>query len=151
MFDKKGNRRNYNFAISAIVATIVAVVLLGISVFQCVRINDLRSQISDLESINSQLESGEVNDIESDIRENGVSYYGQDGKTALEILKSKFHVETTDFAGFGEFVNAIGGVEASDTHFWAFYVNGEMSMVGAGEFETSNGDRIEWRLEEIQF
>ena len=151
---KKVDRRNYNFAISAIIATVVAVVLLGVIFFQCARISDLRSQIADLELINSQLESGYDHtgeDVYNDILENGIYYQGQNGRTALEILRENFNIETTDYMGIGEFVTSIEGITAGGTHFWAFYVNGEMAMVGAGEFETRDEDRIEWKFKEIQF
>jgi hypothetical protein len=34
--------------------------------------------------------------------------------------------------------------------FWALYVNGKQSEVGAGVYVTKNDDVIEWRLEEIK-
>ena len=31
--------------------------------------------------------------------------------------------------------------------FWAFYVNGKQSTVGAGGYQLKNGDKIEWKIE----
>jgi len=104
-------------------------------------IANLKTQVSELQS------AMEVNDI----RENGVTYEGKDGKTALELLKKLHKIETEDYAGMGEFVTAIGGVKSDSNNFWAFYVDGEMAMEGAGDYKTKNGEKIEWRLEEIQF
>ena len=101
----------------------------------------LKTQILQLQSINST----------NDIRANGVSYEGKNDKTALELLKNKYQVETKDFSGMGEFVIAIDGVKSEDgKNFWAFYVDGEMAMEGAGTYKTKDGEKIEWRLDEIQ-
>ncbi len=72
------------------------------------------------------------------------------GKTALELLKAKYTVETKEFAGLGEFVTAINGVAADDKHFWAFYINQEMAQVGASQYAAKYGDQIVWKLEEIR-
>lgn len=76
-----------------------------------------------------------------------VVYNGIVGETALETLKKLTDVETTT-SDFGEFVTAINGVIADSTkEFWAFYVNGQMGSVGAGEYKAVSGDKIEWKLE----
>ena len=31
--------------------------------------------------------------------------------------------------------------------FWAFYINGKMSNVGAGSYKLKDGDKIEWKIE----
>ena len=79
-----------------------------------------------------------------------VSYQGEEGKTALELLRVNHQVETEEFSGLGEFVTAINGIKAGDSHFWAFYVNGQQAQVGASQYETKNSDQIEWKLEKIQ-
>jgi hypothetical protein len=101
----------------------------------------LKTQVSQLQS------KAEADNV----RENGVSYEGQNDKTALELLKDNYQVETKDFSGMGEFVISIDGVGAEDgKNFWAFYVDGKMAAEGAGTYKTKNGEKIEWRLEEIQ-
>ena len=78
-----------------------------------------------------------------------VSYEGQTGKTALEVLKSLAEVETKE-SSFGEFVVSINGVEADGmTKFWAFYVNGNLANEGAGTYQTKDGEQIEWRVEAV--
>lgn len=79
-----------------------------------------------------------------------ISYEGEDGKSSLEILKSKYPTETKEYPGVGEFVQSINGVTADSTQFWAFYLNGASSNVGAGQYITKSTDKIEWRLEEIK-
>ena len=79
-----------------------------------------------------------------------IAYQGVEGKTALELLKSKYKVETEEFPGVGEMVKSIDGKAATDKQFWGFYVNGEMAQVGAGEYQTKPSDKITWKLEDIQ-
>ena len=70
-----------------------------------------------------------------------VEYQGLDGKNAMEILKSTHQVEVKSFS-FGEMVEAIDGVKPDDKHFWAMYVNGAFSQVGADQYITKNSDHI---------
>jgi len=81
-----------------------------------------------------------------------ITYQGIEGKTALAILKECFGngVVTTEYPGMGEFVDSIDGIVPSETQFWAFYVNGEMSMEGASTFVTGNDDQIKWQLDSIE-
>jgi len=76
-----------------------------------------------------------------------ISYVGEEGKTALELLQSKHQVDVTETEGVGEFVSAINGQAAGENEYWAFYINGELAPVGAGEYVTKEGDLIEWRLD----
>src|ERR1700749_4078430 len=75
-----------------------------------------------------------------------VSYEGQTGKTALEILKSAAKVQTQS-SSYGEFVTTINGVQADGTkQFWSFYVDCKMASEGASTYKTTNGQKIEWRV-----
>lgn len=79
------------------------------------------------------------------------SYQGLEHCDALSILKIYRTVETKDFgAGLGEFVETIDGIESASDEFWAFYVNGESSTVGASSYITKDSDLIEWKLEKIK-
>lgn len=75
-------------------------------------------------------------------------YAGENGKNALDLLKGKYTVETQSFSG-GEFVSSINGIKPDANHFWAFYINGQSSNVGAGSYVTNDGDVIDWKLEAI--
>lgn len=88
-------------------------------------------------------------DLTNKIQTQGVSYQGQDGKTALELLKNAYATETESFS-FGDMVTSIGGVKASTNQFWAFSVNGQTSNEGAGTYVTKSTDTISWKLENIQ-
>jgi hypothetical protein len=79
-----------------------------------------------------------------------VQYSGEEGKSAIELLKASNSVETDEYPGVGEYVVAINGTKAdSTTNFWSFYVNDKPSSVGASQYITKNGDMIEWKLESI--
>lgn len=79
-----------------------------------------------------------------------VSYKGEDGKNALELLKQSYDVETKTYEGIGELATAINGVRADSKHFWSFYVDGRQSSVGAGAYMTKSTEVISWKFEEIK-
>lgn len=72
------------------------------------------------------------------------------GTNALVVLKLAHTVEAKNYEGVGEMVLAIDGVKPDSKHFWAFYVNGKSSNVGASSYKIKNGDNLEWKLEEIK-
>ncbi|MGE5392926.1 MAG: DUF4430 domain-containing protein [Candidatus Saccharibacteria bacterium] len=78
-----------------------------------------------------------------------VSYEGQDGQTAMVLLMARHDVATKDYS-FGKMVTGIDGVTPDSRHFWGFYVNGQLSQVGADAYVTKSTDRLEWKLEEIK-
>lgn len=71
-----------------------------------------------------------------------------EGKTALDALKSKMKIQTKG-EGENAFVTTINDVEAKERkkQYWAFFVNGKPSEVGAGSYKLKDGDKIEWKLE----
>lgn len=79
-----------------------------------------------------------------------IEYKGSEGKNALELLKQAHTIETKSYEGLGELVTAIDGKAAASNQFWAFYINGQQSQVGASAYITKNGDTIVWKLEEIK-
>jgi hypothetical protein len=78
-----------------------------------------------------------------------LTYGGVEGKTALELLKAKDPNTVTKGDGANAYVTTINGYTASDTNkeFWALYVNGKQSELGAGSYVTKAGDKIEWKIE----
>lgn len=72
-----------------------------------------------------------------------ISYAGQDGKNALELLQAN-HIVDVSAAGF---VNAINDVKPGDRQFWALYVNCKQAEVGAKDYQAKNSDVIYWQLE----
>jgi len=74
-----------------------------------------------------------------------IAYEGEDGKTALELLKSRASVRTSS-SPLGELVEEINGVRSDNGYYLIYYINGSMAKTGAGNYLTKTGDRIEWKL-----
>ena len=99
-------------------------------------------------TVSTESSTEEAVAVEATSNEDGtiVSYPGQEGVTALAILKDVAETETED-SSFGEFVTTINGVEGNGPKYWLFYVNDEAATVGSSEYVTHDGETIEWRLE----
>lgn len=78
---------------------------------------------------------------------NEVSYQGQEGKNALELLKDNAEVVTKKDPNLGEYVVSINGEDGGGKKYWLYYVDGKQANVGAGEYQTKNGETIDWKLE----
>jgi len=79
----------------------------------------------------------------------GVIYQGQDGRNALDLLKAQHNVGVKSYS-FGDMVLSIDGVTPSANQFWAMYINGELSQVGASAYTTKSTDVVNWRLDEVK-
>lgn len=77
-----------------------------------------------------------------------LAYDCEEGKNALEILKTKAEVKTQE-SSLGAFVDSIDGTANSSDRFWIFYINGEIGTVGADQYQCKANDKIEWRYEKI--
>jgi hypothetical protein len=73
------------------------------------------------------------------------TYRGEEGKNALTLLKEKTRVKQ----GSSGLVISINARRAKEDkkEFWAFYINGKMAEVGPGNYQTKEGDIIEWKIE----
>ncbi len=74
-----------------------------------------------------------------------VSYTGEEGKSALELLHEYASYEQ-EASGL---IHIIDGRKADNKRreYWAFYVNGKMAQVGPADYQTKKGDKIEWKIE----
>lgn len=88
--------------------------------------------------------------IEGETQAKILSWSEGETKNALEILKSNYSIETKTFSGIGDYVVSIDGVKEDSKHFWALYVNGKQSQVGASDYKLKDGDKVEWKFEEIK-
>jgi len=76
-----------------------------------------------------------------------VRYEGEDGKSALQLLREHVRI-TTQQSSYGEYIDTINGVQSgSDGKYWALYVNGKQSPIAANNYITHSTDTIEWRFE----
>lgn len=81
------------------------------------------------------------------IEEGDVEVEVEEGQNLLEVMKENFDIEEAD-----GFISSINGYEQDDAEgkYWLYDVNGEMAEVGAADFELSDGDQIEWKLEAFE-
>ena len=76
-----------------------------------------------------------------------IKYQGEEGKTALELLKTHAEVATKD-SSYGTYVHSINGLAGgTDNKYWMFYINGTLAEMGADAYTTKAGDAIEWKFE----
>lgn len=75
-----------------------------------------------------------------------LTYQGEDGKSALQLLKKHAKVETKS-SSLGEYVVSINGSDGDGKKYWLYYVNDQEANVGAGAYITRNSDKIEWKLQ----
>lgn len=80
---------------------------------------------------------------------NRPSYQVTENTTALALLKTSHQVDTKNYGSLGDMVVSIDGVAARVDQFWAFYVNGKLANVGAGNYILKNNDKIEWKLNSV--
>ncbi|WP_368651985.1 DUF4430 domain-containing protein [Ornithinibacillus sp. 4-3] len=68
----------------------------------------------------------------------------EEGAILMDVLKENFEIEET-----GGMITAVDGLEAdeSEKKAWMYFVNDEMPMVGAAEFELSAGDKVNLDLQ----
>ncbi|MBM2821200.1 MAG: hypothetical protein HW405_960 [Candidatus Berkelbacteria bacterium] len=78
-----------------------------------------------------------------------ITYQGEDGKTAMDILKASHQVRTED-STIGSFVTSIDGTENTLDTYWMFYVNDQLAPSGADQYNTKTGETVEWRFEKLQ-
>lgn len=76
-----------------------------------------------------------------------ISYQGEDGKTALELLKTHADVKTTKDPSLGEYVTSVNGNDGGGKKYWLYFVDGKEAAEGAGTYVTKSSETIEWKLQ----
>lgn len=75
-------------------------------------------------------------------------YATDDNQTALELLQANAQVEYDEYS-FGIFVTTINNLKADNSHYWAFYVNGEYAMESADATKLQAGDVVSFVYEAL--
>jgi hypothetical protein len=75
-----------------------------------------------------------------------ISYPGQNGKSAMTLLKSFASVKVRHYS-FGDLVTSINGVSGNGPKYWTLFVNKRESSVGADIYITKNADTLTWKLQ----
>lgn len=77
--------------------------------------------------------------------------------TAFSLLedlsqKKDFEISYKIYPEMGVFVESIDNFEnGTDGKYWQYWVNGELPMVAANNFQVKEGDIVEWKFEIPQF
>ena len=101
-----------------------------------------------LENISNNANQSQIGQSDAN-NQKQISYKGQNGETALELLEKIANIE---ISGEGEmaYVTSINGIVAeANKEFWSFLINEELASVGAGSYTTKNSDMITWKLVKI--
>jgi hypothetical protein len=68
----------------------------------------------------------------------------REDQTVMRLMQAEFDVKTRFGGRFVEAIDGLEGTGASGMRDWFFFVNGVEAEVGAGEYELSPGDRVQW-------
>ena len=80
-----------------------------------------------------------------------------EGDTAFFVLKRLSEQDSTfsfsyDESQYGVFITSVNNYHPDiRSKFWGFYVNDEMSQVGVGEYKVNEGDKLEFKVDEVKF
>lgn len=74
----------------------------------------------------------------------------QEESSVMDYMVENFDVEGAEDG----FITSIEGYEADSGEFegmyWMYYVDGEMPSVGADEYELSEDELVDWKLESVE-
>lgn len=79
-----------------------------------------------------------------------ISYVAEPGISSLAQLKKEAGDVVTQQSTYGEYVDSIEGKKGGDGGaYWSFYVDGEMSNIGAGTYIQKGGEEIMWKFQKL--
>lgn len=79
--------------------------------------------------------------------ENEVTFTAIADQTVLDQLQTKANVSVKD-SSYGPYVDSINGIAGgTDGKYWSYYVDGQLAQIGAGEYVTKGGEKIQWKFE----
>lgn len=71
----------------------------------------------------------------------------EEGDILLDVMKDTFYVE--EDSGFITSIERVSD-DADEGKYWMFFVDGEPSQVGAGEYELNGGEEITFDLQSME-
>ena len=69
----------------------------------------------------------------------------ENGTSVFDVLNRSFDIEFNEYEGLGKMVVSIDGVSSNSTHYWLYWVNGELAQVGADSYFLTEDSEVEWR------
>lgn len=92
----------------------------------------------------------DVETIETAATDDYIRYEATAGTTALEQLESRNDTVIIVESEYGAYVDSINGLKGgTDEKYWSFYIDGELASVGAGSYEPTGGEVIEWKFQKL--
>lgn len=81
------------------------------------------------------------------IEDGSITSNVEEDAVLFDVMEASFDVEDED-----GFITAINGYEQDEdaNKYWLFDLNGEMAPVGAQDLELSDGDVVDFNLEELE-
>lgn len=81
------------------------------------------------------------------IEDGSITSNVEEDAALFDVMEASFDVEDED-----GFITAINGYEQDEdaNKYWLFDLNGEMAPVGAQDLELSDGDVVDFNLEELE-
>jgi len=76
----------------------------------------------------------------------------ESGATVFDVMKKLTELDRITMqheeSSAGVFLKSLNGTEnnSEEGRYWMFYVNGEMSNVGADKYSVEEGDLVEWKF-----
>lgn len=118
----------------------------------------VQSPVIDEPIIEEVEETQEVVQVEFSVDDFSSSVELEPGTSALALM-NQLAEDNSDFSfsgsdsEFGFFVEEINGVE-NDTEnnmYWSMYANDELAQFGVSDYIVADGDKLDWRYEEVTF
>lgn len=124
---------------------ILVIVFIGIGIFYLYRQTKFSSNSPPTNNQANKINVYEVINIDKPIKP--IPYTVGNSTTALELLQKTTTI-TVQSEGVNAYVTVINGrrADVSKKEYWAFYINGKLSSVGAGSYQLRPNDKIEWKI-----
>lgn len=79
-----------------------------------------------------------------------ITYTAHAGFTSLEQLQNEADNVVVKETEYGKYVDVIEGHQGGvDGKYWSFYINGELSQVGADTYVQEGGEQIAWKFQRL--
>lgn len=73
----------------------------------------------------------------------------ENGTTAFQAFNQSLSLNYSTHSVYGHFISGINGLEQNSTHYWQYYVDGELAQTGVDSYIITKNVTLEWRLETV--
>lgn len=128
------------------ISTVILVLLILLGAF--------RAALNEAPKQNKIIVPENIKTAKTTLEINGVSYEDEvTGQISVYDFMSKLRSEgkinftEKNYAGMGELIVAINGVEGNGNQNWIYYVNGKEAQIGVSNYKINGGDIVSWKYE----